>query len=127
MQNRKVVNWRRCDGGQYWCSFDSVPLFGLEQYGVYIIGVEQGPFIQTLYVGQGVIRHKLLQHRRETYITAYKEFGVLRITWTIPYIQDNDAIERYVTDSLKPKEYSAHPDVQGITVNLPPNWIVGCR
>jgi hypothetical protein len=69
-------NWVTC-GNNNWCPLETVNLSGVTVSGVYIIWHEGAPG-KVVYVGQGAISARLLAHRSDTRIQAYKRSGALR-------------------------------------------------
>jgi hypothetical protein len=115
----QTLNWNKCEGDA-WCPFLTVnlqhPHFqNLE--GVYIIW-HGGPNPATVYVGQGNIAERLRCHRTEPNILQYSSLGLF-VTWASVSAPSRDGIERYLADTLKPKEGVLHPYSAPIGVNLP--------
>ncbi len=110
------LSWVKC--GDEWCDFFNVDLADNEfdnAAGIYIIWVKSGP---TIFIGQGVIRYRLRNHRKQ------KEFLDLRneellVTWAHVEEFYRDNVERNLADRLSPCITSFHPVVRPIVVNLP--------
>lgn len=114
-----TLNWIKCQGN-VWCDFFNVDLSsahfeGLE--GVYIIW-HGGLHPHTVRVGQGIIKDRIAQHRQDPSILRYAGLGLF-VTWAeVPTIY-RDGVERYLGDTLKPKEGVRLPEATPIEVNLP--------
>lgn len=114
------LNWGTCGDNGSWCGFLTVnlehPHFN-EKEGVYIIWQSKGPVIR---VGQGVIRDRLTEHRRDGLITTYNN---LFVTWAVVPAGQRNGIERYLAERLKPivgeQFLISEPPVY---VNLPFTW-----
>ena len=85
--------------------------------GVYVIW-HGGSNPSTVYVGQGFIRDRLKAHRNKPEIQQYQSIN-LYVTWAAAPDNQLDGIERYLADSLQPKEGSSHPNATPIPVNSP--------
>lgn len=114
-----TLSWNKCTGNQ-WCPLNTVnldhPLFdGME--GVYIIW-HGGQKAATVRVGQGVIRDRLREHRKDKDVQAYSEQG-LYVTWAAVAAGDRDGVEAYLAYRLKPLEGERFPDRPPVEVNLP--------
>jgi len=115
------LEWIKCEG-DVWCNLFTVDLNhshfdGLE--GVYIIWYWQNSNLPiTVRVGQGVIRDRLAQHRKDAEILAYKQYN-LYVTWAMVAESQRDGVERYLGENLNPKVGIRLPDVSPIEVNLP--------
>ena len=111
--------WIKCQG-EVWCQLDTVNLAhshfdGME--GVYIIW-HGGAKPATVYVGQGSIRKRLTFHRTNPKIQPYRALG-LYVTWARVASQDQNGVERFLSEKLKPLVGEEFPDVNPIEVNLP--------
>lgn len=76
---------------------------------------------RTVRVGQGNIRDRLGAHRNDEEITAYEQYGTLRVTWATTgkaARASRERIERYVADQLDPL-VGEYPAVEPLAVNLP--------
>lgn len=114
-----ILNWTRCSGNQ-WCNFlylnlDHNHFNDLE--GVYIIW-HGAPNPAVVCVGQGNIRERLRDHRKEQEILAYTGSG-LYTTWSSLDKYLRDGVERYLVEKWKPKIGNRFPDVNPIAVNSP--------
>ena len=114
---RELV-WKQC---QYnlWCWLASVNLqhehFD-DMEGVYIIWHEgQNPHV--VYVGSGVIRDRLYEHREDERIQKYADLR-LGVTWARVEKTSQPGVERYLADRWKPL-VGEHPQVPPIEVNSP--------
>ena len=114
-----TLSWIKCTGNQ-WCQLLTVNLShnhfdGLE--GVYIIWHGQ-PNPAVVYVGQGNVRERLMQHRQDPLILAYEDRG-LYVTWAkVDYLQ-RDGIEKFLAEKWNPKVGKNYPAVTSIPVNSP--------
>ena len=110
------LTWGTCGDNGSWCGFLSVnlahPHFDAKE-GVYIIWQKKGPIIR---VGQGNIRERLSDHRRDQTIIAYDN---LLVTWASVPTQSHDGVERYLANQLNPRVGDAFPNTTPIEVNLP--------
>ena len=93
------LNWIRCHPDQ-WCNLLTVNLphahfDGLE--GIYIIWHGE-PNPAVVYVGQGIIRDRLAQHRMDSRILAFQGQG-LYVTWARVDSTYRDGIERFLADT----------------------------
>lgn len=114
------LNWGTCGDNGSWCGFLTVNLehtYFNGKEGVYIIWQSKGPVIR---VGQGVIKDRLAEHRRDGSITAYNN---LFVTWAVvPVFQRND-VERFLAEKLNPVVGERFPiPNSSIAVNLPFKW-----
>src|SRR5262249_12958427 len=102
-----------------WLFFESFAnLETVATTGVYIIW-HGGQTPRVVYVGQGDICARLTVHRKDKIITAYNQFGTLRVTWAAVPAAKMDGVERYLADRLQPLVGNRHPDASPIPVNLP--------
>ena len=113
------LNWMKCVG-DVWCKLNAVNLDhrhfdGLE--GVYVIW-HGGTAASVVYVGQGMIRDRLREHRRDESIQEFKEFD-LYVTWARVDQTKRDGVERYLADFWKPLVGDRHPDAKPLAVNSP--------
>ena len=114
------IPWQKCQG-DVWGPFLSVDLEHThfdEMEGVYIIWQAGGPIIR---VGQGYVRDRIAEHRKNPDITAYSN---LYVTWAPVSLSQRDGIERYLANTLNPKIGEAFPIVVPTPVNLPWLWQV---
>jgi hypothetical protein len=113
------LNWIKCSDGN-WCNFLTVDInhghFNSME-GVYVIWYN-GPTRVTVYVGQGIIRDRIAEHRQENAVLSFQGHG-LHVTWAKVQSIYRNGIERYLWDELKPKVGSRCPDFPPIQVNLP--------
>ncbi len=114
-----TLDWQRCNNGADWCSLATVDLAnphldGLE--GVYIIWTFKG---RTIYVGQGMIRDRLQDHRDDPRIQQYANERLF-VTWAaIGDPATRNGAERYLADQLVPAVGGSYPRAFPQTVNLP--------
>lgn len=114
-----TLNWIKCEG-DVWCNLLNVNLSHEhfeDMAGIYIIW-HGGEKPATVRVGQGVIRDRIVQHRQDPEILAYKHH-TLYVTWARVSQSQRDGVERYLGEVLKPKVGSRLPDAPPIKVNLP--------
>ena len=113
------VNWIKCVNDN-WCQLNMVNLNHHHfdnLRGVYVIW-HGGTNPQTVRVGQGFIKDRLVSHQNDSEIQAYKDFG-LYVTWTsIPEAYLN-GVEAYLAQALRPMIGELFPNVPPIPVNLP--------
>jgi hypothetical protein len=100
-----------------WLSFEMLNLSRVSADGVYIIWYG-GPKPGTVRVGQGDISSRLKIHRADAKILVYRSLSLF-VTWAeVPFSQQN-GVERYLADQLRPIVVDQYPDVTPISVNLP--------
>lgn len=116
----KQVNWGDCKG-DVWCSFANLNLgdqFFDDKVGVYIIW-HGGPNSKVVKVGQGNIRERVKDHRKDPDILAYENLS-LYVTWTCDITgQELDGVENYLGNKLNPLVAERFPEAIPISVNLP--------
>ena len=118
------LNWVRCQDDT-WCKLDSVDLaheYFNNMQGVYIIWVGGEEPQVVVYVGQGNIKERLTEHRKNPEIFLYGDIlGTdLYVTWATVARQDRDAIEAYLADKWDPKVGERHPQTTPhLEVNSP--------
>jgi hypothetical protein len=112
-----AVQWITGRGGQ-WGLLEWVRLADVTDTGVYVIWHEGNP-ARIVQIGSGNIAERLLAHRRDTEILAYKKFGALRVTWAAVPADLLEGVERFLADALAPRVGAASPDVRPVVVNLP--------
>lgn len=115
------VRWMKCQG-DVWCKLDTVNLYHphFEAIdGVYIIW-HGGSNPHVVYVGQGRIRDRLSDHRRDERIREYGHLDLF-VTWAhVPEQSNRHGIEAYLIDVWMPKVNEKHPGVAPrIAVNPP--------
>jgi hypothetical protein len=102
-----------------WLFFESFSdLADIKTAGVYIIW-HGGQNPRVVYVGKGDICARLTAHRNDKTITAYNQSGPLFVTWAAVPAAQQDGVERFLADRLKPLIGDRHPDVAPIPVTLP--------
>lgn len=113
------LSWVMCQG-DVWCNLDTVNLnhehFN-SMYGVYIIW-HGGSNALTVRVGQGFIRDRLLEHRKDSQIQAFSD-KILYVTWASVPSSERSSVESFLAVSLQPLVGERFPDVPPIEVNLP--------
>lgn len=87
------------------------------RYGVYIIW-HGGSEFAVVYVGQGNIKDRLAEHRRDQEIQNYASLD-LYVTWATVGAEHRNGVERYLADIWHPKVGAAHPTAEHIVVNAP--------
>lgn len=113
------VQWSQDQGGT-WCTLSEVELEhtsfdGVE--GVYIIWHRDQESL-TLRVGQGPIRERLTQERKNGRLLAYG-LSKLAVTWAQVNPLHREAVVSYLSTTLKPKFGESYPGKEKIQVNLP--------
>lgn len=73
---------------------------------------------KTVYVGQGVIKDRLKEHRENQEILKYQNYN-LYATWAKVSSNLRDGIEKYLITKLSPIVGEKAPDSDPIEVNLP--------
>lgn len=111
------VSWIISKAGTY-LEFETFNLAGVSGAGVYIIWHKGQPG-RVVKVGQGDIPSRLGSHRRDGAICAYRQCGMLLVTWAIVPASQLDGIERYLGDHWKPLIGDRFPDAVPIAVNQP--------
>ena len=113
------LNWTKCQGN-VWCKLNSVNLehehFNNMQ-GVYIIwhgGTKPWP----VYIGQGNIKDRIAEHRKNPEIQQYANLD-LYVTWATVHENHRNGVEAYLADAWKPKVGKLHPSASPIAVNSP--------
>ena len=112
-----VVQWIKCDGGN-WCPLETVNLQNVNAVGVYIIWHEGNPG-RVVRIGQGNIADRLGCHRRDSEVVAYRNHGILRVTWASVPAHALDGVERYLANQWKPLVGDCFPVALPIAVNSP--------
>lgn len=120
MQNMKL-NWIKCgDNPSMWYDFLNVNLAHdhfKNLQGVYVIWHGgQNPW--TVKLGQGEISKRLLDHRADREILAFREYGLM-VSWAQLDSIYRDGTEAYLANILNPKVGERFPDRSFVQVNLP--------
>ena len=89
-----------------------------EHEGVYIIFYREDRYIYTVYAGKGIIRDRFYAHRTDNRIQAYAS-KILYATWANVSLQDQDGIEAYLHQKLRPIVSDRAPTANPIPVRLP--------
>jgi len=113
------VNWMKCQG-EVWCKLNSVNLehkHFINMYGVYIIW-HGGSASKVVYVGQGYIKDRLAEHRKNQEIQSFEQLG-LYVTWASVPSEYRDGVEVYLANTWSPKVGVSYPRVAPIEVNSP--------
>lgn len=120
--NKIVVKWKKCGDDAHWCDFFKLDLrkdLGGDA-GAYLIfylgsAQENGRVVR---VGQGNVAERLASHRQDPKVTAYKSKGLL-VTWAIVHGQQQDGVEKYLSDFFDPLIGERFPNRVPIEVNSP--------
>ena len=112
--------WTKCGDDNHWCSLENLDLASVgDSAGVYIIWHEGNPG-RVVRLGQGdPIADRLGAHRLDKKTLAYRESGILRVTWASVPAAQRDGVERYLANTWPPLVGEAFPDVLSIAVNSP--------
>lgn len=111
-----TLRWVKCTNDQ-WCPLGTVNLSTVNTSGVYIIW-HGGVAPQTVRVGKGDIAARLIAHRGDPSVQRYAPYG-LYVTWAAVNAYDQDGVERFLADQLRPLVGERHPEVPAKLVNLP--------
>jgi hypothetical protein len=111
------LSWVTCGDDKHWCSFETVNLDKVTAVGVYIIWHRGNPG-RVVRVGQGDVADRLLDHRNDSEIMAYKKHGLL-VTWASVPSHQRDGVEAYLAEKWDPLVGDRFPDVTPIAVNSP--------
>lgn len=117
------LNWKKCYG-DVWCRLNTVNLdheyFTKDISGVYIIWHGGRPSIKprVVYVGQGNIKERIMEHRQTPEIQAYEHLG-LYVTWARVSEKYLDSVEAYLADKWDPIVGESYPEALPIEVNSP--------
>ena len=109
------IHWVRC--GEQWCRFETVNLTGVVTVGVYLIWYRGNPG-RMVRVGQGNVAARLLEHRQDNAVLAYRDQGLL-VTWAKVEPANLDGVERYFADHYHPLTGERVPGAPAIEVNSP--------
>ncbi len=113
MKNLDWIKFRQNNWGDFYTlNLNTID----EKIGVYIIW-NVGIFPRAVRVGQGDIKERIADHRRDPEITSIGPN--MRVTWAALEKQYLDGVERYLEIQLDPMLGVRFPDVQPIPVNLP--------
>ena len=112
-----ILNWVRCGTDRRFCSLERLNLTDTSDDGVYIVWCSGDRVVR---VGQGDIRERLSEHRRDNNILRHRSRGQLLVSWaSVNDPRLRGKIERYLGDTLDPIEGEKFPDVAPMQVNLP--------
>jgi hypothetical protein len=111
-----TLQWVRLTTGGF-CPFETVDLTNVTAKGVYIIWYSGQPG-RVVRVGQGDIVDRLIVHRSDPDILAYRAHK-LWVTWAAVPPAQRSAVERYLANQYPPLVGDAFPDVAPIAVNAP--------
>ena len=115
-----ILNWVRCGEDRHFCSLERLNLTNTNAAGVYIIWSSGDRVVR---IGQGDIRDRLSEHRRDNNILRHRSRGQLLVSWASVKPPQRSGVERYLSDMLDPIEGSRFPDASPIETNLP--WTDG--
>ncbi len=100
-------------------SFPSEPDLMLRlQEGIYILRESKPLLGQCVYVGQGQIGQRIVDHTKDREVMGY---WPLTVYWAPVDEPLRNGVERYLADHYQPLVGSLHPNATPIRVNLP--WI----
>lgn len=85
--------------------------------GVYTIW-HMEPNSRYVRIGQGNIRDRLSEHRKDPDVLAYESKG-LYVTWALVPANQQNGVEAFLASKLNPLVGERFPDVPHIPVNLP--------
>lgn len=112
-----ILKWVRCGEDRHFCSLERLNLTSTSDVGVYIIWCSGD---RVARVGQGDIRERLSEHRRNNNILRHRSRGQLLVSWaSVSDPRLREKMERYLGDTLDPLEGEQFPDVVPMQVNLP--------
>ena len=115
------LSWIKCQGN-VWCNLNTVNLDSAHfnnMEGVYVIWhVGNNPAV--VYVGQGKIKDRIAEHRKDPRIQRYQSLG-LYATWASVDNSSRDGVERFLYDLWRPLIGDRRPNAIPIQVNLPWN------
>ena len=113
------LNWTMCQGN-VWCKLNSVNLeheHFKNMQGVYVIW-HGGANPAVVYIGQGNIKDRIAEHRRNSVIQQYDHLD-LYVTWAKVQEHFRDGVEAYLADTWKPKVGERYSQAAHIAVNSP--------
>ena len=89
--------------------------------GVYLIwrGEESLSQAVVIYVGQGNIRERLSEHRRDPEIQKHGSISTLFVTWAEVSNDNLDGVEEFLAQIYRPRVGQHYGSVPHITVNWP--------
>lgn len=118
-EENMILSWVKCSN-DVWCALINLNL-NHEHFdsmeGVYIIW-HGDPNPATVRVGQGIIKDRLLGHRQDPAILAFKNHGLF-VTWAKLTASSRDGVERFLAEKLNPKVGARFPDAMPLEVNFP--------
>lgn len=116
--NSLRVNWQKCNGG-HWCTFLDLDLrhpYLAGREGVYVVWYA-GPNSHTVYVGSGNIVDRLVAHRGSKWAMRYADS--LCVTWAEVPRHQQEGVEAYLAQRLRPTEGRRHPRATPIAATMP--------
>ncbi len=121
-----TLNWQRCTdtatGQSVWGNLWDIDLnhFHFDSmYGVYIIWYYADFFRPvTVRVGQGFVKDRLISYRNDNRFLALNN-RYLFATWASVDFSQQNGVENYLGNTLKPLIADRFPDALPIKVNLP--------
>ena len=109
--------WTKCQGN-VWCELNRVDLSAIGHIeGVYIIWHGGTPPV-CVRVGQGVIKERLAEHRKDPAIQAYAP-AVLYFTWAAVSRFDRDGVEAFLSAQYRPLVGERFSNRKQISIDLP--------
>lgn len=114
------LKWIQCQG-DVWCKLNAVNLdhehFN-NMHGVYVIW-HGGTDPKVVYVGQGIIKERIIEHRTDPQIQAYADLD-LYVTWAAVPKEYRAAVESYLANTWSPIVGLRHPQTSPpMQVNSP--------
>lgn len=100
-----------------WLPLETVNLAGVNALGVYIIWHKGQPG-KVVRVGQGDIADRIIAHRKDPAVLAYRDRGLL-VTWAAVPAHQRDGVERYLADHWQPLIGDRFPTALPLAVNSP--------
>ena len=111
------LNWVKCQG-EVWCNLEKLNLESIGNVsGVYCVW-HGGTNSRWVRIGQGDIKERLANHRKDKEILAYSKFELF-VTWVQVATNQRNGIEAYLANECKPLVGERFPDRTPIPVNLP--------
>jgi hypothetical protein len=115
------VTWVKAKGGG-WCKLNTVDLShpAVQVEGVYVIwcGPTDLEKAAVVYVGQGVVKDRLADHRDDARIQKYAP-RTLYVTWAAVEARKREGVEAYLSKRYAPLVGERRPTATPISVNSP--------
>jgi hypothetical protein len=123
----QTLDWAYCRRG-FWYLFCDLDPKTVTASGVYVVwrkereAPHRSP--ETIYVGQAFdVGSRLSQHQSIGTFNRFRQPGWdMFVTWANVDVGLRDGVERFLANALGPK-FRKHPNVQPISVNLPPDLV----